>query len=245
MILCGVGALQEGVIKGHLHPQHGMLKLGNSQAPFSSVASSHPSVITMLAPNSLSFSLLLLLFYATFAHAFDISQFLSGHSHDTHELWTGLAPAWVSSPNARGTGDILFSCLATLVACAYTAVHPIIPPGGESTRSFTIIKYLLVFVAVVAPEAVVAFAVQECYDAWRLKRKLQEIIEKKPCPHHKKQGPNQPRVSIRNMEKVCLSPLTISQRTRRPTVQSMILTGVLKRKQSAQSPILMCQRRSI
>ncbi|KAK1776162.1 hypothetical protein QBC45DRAFT_444601 [Copromyces sp. CBS 386.78] len=155
----------------------------------------------MLALNSLSYELFLLVLYATYAHAFDISQFLSGHSHDTEEMWTGLAPAWVSSPNARGTGDILFSCLTTLAACAYTAVHPIIPPGGESTRNFTIIKYLLVLVAVMAPEAVVAFAVQEFYDAWRLKKKLQGIIKRTPCEHHQKPDKNQPRVSVRNPEK--------------------------------------------
>ncbi|KAK3953475.1 hypothetical protein QBC32DRAFT_387463 [Pseudoneurospora amorphoporcata] len=110
----------------------------------------------MLALNSLSYELFLLVLYASYAHAFDISQFLSGHSHDTEEMWTGLAPAW----------------------------------------------YLLVLVAVMAPEAVVAFAVQEFYDAWRLKKKLQEIIKRKPCEHHQKPDKNQHRVSVRNPEKV-------------------------------------------
>lgn len=35
--------------------------------------------------------------------------------------------SFVSAPNVRGTLDILWSCLATIIACTYTVLHLNIP----------------------------------------------------------------------------------------------------------------------
>jgi hypothetical protein len=45
----------------------------------------------------------------------------------TDQLRNLVAPAWVGSPNVRGSMDILRSCILTLVACIYTALHLDVP----------------------------------------------------------------------------------------------------------------------
>ena len=43
----------------------------------------------------------------------------------------GSTVAWVSSPNGRGTFDLLQSCVLTLVLCVWTAMHLNIPPHKQ------------------------------------------------------------------------------------------------------------------
>lgn len=106
----------------------------------------------------------------------EVREFIYENRDNKDILNEEPAPPWVSSPNVRGTGDIIISCLVTLIACAYTAIHPTVPPGGSGKRSFMFIKAALVFVVVLGPEAVFALAFQEYLDARRLKKKLKEII---------------------------------------------------------------------
>lgn len=106
----------------------------------------------------------------------EVREFIYDNRDNKSVLNEEPAPPWVSSPNVRGTGDIIISCLVTLIACAYTAIHPTVPPGGSGKRSFMFIKTALVFVAALGPEAVFALAFQEYLDARRLKRKLKKII---------------------------------------------------------------------
>src|SRR5450432_1558326 len=42
-------------------------------------------------------------------------------------LTTEIAPGWTSSATQRGTADILWSCIVTLSACIYTAIHLDVP----------------------------------------------------------------------------------------------------------------------
>ncbi|KAK3487449.1 uncharacterized protein B0T23DRAFT_206802 [Neurospora hispaniola] len=107
----------------------------------------------------------------------EVREFIYDNRDNQTVLNEKPAPPWVSSPTVRGTGDIIISCLVTLIACAYTAIHPTVPPGGSGKRSFTLIKAALVLVALMCPEAVFALAFQEYLDARRLKKKLKEIIK--------------------------------------------------------------------
>ncbi|KAK3398425.1 hypothetical protein B0T20DRAFT_208195 [Sordaria brevicollis] len=118
----------------------------------------------------------------------DVRTFIENNRHNKAALNEDIAPSWVSSPKVRGTGDIIISCLVTLIACAYTAIHPTVPPEGSGERSFMGIKAALVFVAVLGPEAVFALAFQEYLDARRLYKSLKEIIhdpkkQGNPCGH--------------------------------------------------------------
>lgn len=118
----------------------------------------------------------------------EVREFIYANRDNKDILNEKPALPWVSSPNIRGTGDIIISCLVTLIACAYTAIHPTVPPGGAGKRSFMFIKAALVFVAVLGPEAVFALAFQEYLDARRLKKRLQEVINSSkekgdPCGH--------------------------------------------------------------
>lgn len=108
----------------------------------------------------------------------EVREFIYDHRDNKTVLNEQPAPPWVSSPTVRGTGDIIISCLVTLIACAYTAIHPTVPPGGSGKRSFTLIKAALVLVALMCPEAVFALAFQEYLDARRLKKTLKGIIKK-------------------------------------------------------------------
>ncbi|EGO58801.1 hypothetical protein NEUTE1DRAFT_99001 [Neurospora tetrasperma FGSC 2508] len=108
----------------------------------------------------------------------EVREFIYDNRDNKTVLNEEPAPPWVSSPTVRGTGDIIISCLVTLIACAYTAIHPTVPPGGSGKRSFTLIKAALVLVALMCPEAVFALAFQVYLDARRLKKTLKGIIKK-------------------------------------------------------------------
>lgn len=75
------------------------------------------------------------------------------HQNDTSALRAIVVPNWVNSPNVRGTMDILQSCLLTLVACIYTALHLNVP---EKTAWYQILwsKTQWVALTLFAPEIV-------------------------------------------------------------------------------------------
>lgn len=73
-------------------------------------------------------------------------------------LRTVIAPGWVAGPGDRGTWDILYSCLFTLLLCVYTAIHLNVPPPDDIKFSFWLRKTKWVAIAVFAPELVVVNA---------------------------------------------------------------------------------------
>jgi len=96
--------------------------------------------------------------------------------------------SFVSAPNVRGTLDILWSCLATIIACTYTVLHLNIPEqrdGRDRDRGWrgdmkwwwksmrTSINWTLI--TVLAPEWYSGTAIQELTDARRLLRDLQGL----------------------------------------------------------------------
>jgi hypothetical protein len=93
------------------------------------------------------------------------------YGNDTSTLRSTIAHAWVNSPNIRGTMDIIQSCVLTLVACIYTALHLNVP-AYSAWYSVSWIKFTWVILALFAPEIVVFTAAEQLRKAWQLKKEL-------------------------------------------------------------------------
>lgn len=105
----------------------------------------------------------------------NIDQIIASSDNNLTALTTILAPQWVSAPLVRGTSSILWSCISTLVACVYTALHLNIPKD-TSTWAMLKLKGLWVTIALLAPEIVVYMAISQLFEAWTLKRGLHELF---------------------------------------------------------------------
>ncbi|KAK0390064.1 hypothetical protein NLU13_3637 [Sarocladium strictum] len=97
---------------------------------------------------------------------------------------------WVSSPDERGTFNVLSDCILTLVLCVWTAIHLNIPKareaGGSSRKrhrdvaedddgpSFLWKKVKYVVLALIMPEVVAAIA----FNQWLEHRSLMKFINK-------------------------------------------------------------------
>ncbi|KAF8252092.1 hypothetical protein K440DRAFT_666710 [Wilcoxina mikolae CBS 423.85] len=77
---------------------------------------------------------------------------------------------WTSEPKTRGTAGILFSCVATLGLCVWTALHLNIDPTGGKTKmtlpSRFLAKIIWAFTALIAPEIVLSIALHQFLIAW-------------------------------------------------------------------------------
>ncbi|KAF4499804.1 hypothetical protein FAGAP_4008 [Fusarium agapanthi] len=90
------------------------------------------------------------------------------------DLKSKYTPPWVGSPNIRGTFDILESCIFTLIACVFTALHlDIIPNSTWQRRLLEKIKWVLLTIMV--PEISMLAASNQIFCAWSLKSKLRKI----------------------------------------------------------------------
>ncbi|KAF4982285.1 hypothetical protein FZEAL_2071 [Fusarium zealandicum] len=86
-------------------------------------------------------------------------------------LKTIHAPSWVGSPEIRGTTTILWSCIITLVACIYTALHLNVP-GNRKAMAMLREKLKWVLIGLIAPEVVLYLASSQFLDARRLSKEL-------------------------------------------------------------------------
>ncbi|KAF7865561.1 uncharacterized protein EAF02_009984 [Botrytis sinoallii] len=87
-------------------------------------------------------------------------------------LENDIATGWVSGPNGRGTWDLLYSCLCTLLACVYTAIHLNIPPEGEGKTAGYGRKVKWILIALFAPEIVAYTAFEQSYICHKFLKKL-------------------------------------------------------------------------
>jgi hypothetical protein len=93
-------------------------------------------------------------------------------------LQTITAPPWVSEPSFRGTTSILWSCLATLLACIYTAIHLNVPTETGMLRRL-LQKLRWVLTALIAPEIVLYCASSQFIEARSLINGLNELEKQK------------------------------------------------------------------
>ena len=105
--------------------------------------------------------------------AWDVIQ--SNRGNET-ALSTIRAPPWVSAAEFRGTMAILQTCLLTLFACIYTALHLNVPSKTDFLSLF-ITKMKWVATALLAPEIVLYIAAEQFVQALRLKEEL-KILQK-------------------------------------------------------------------
>ncbi|KAJ4289316.1 hypothetical protein N0V88_007067 [Collariella sp. IMI 366227] len=100
--------------------------------------------------------------------------------HNITALHKIRAPPWVMEPNMRGTTRILLSCLLTLFACVYTALHLNVPKRGAGFWKLLGDKCVWVLVALVAPEILLYYACSQFIEARKLVKYLRakEMEEK-------------------------------------------------------------------
>ncbi|CAG8887099.1 unnamed protein product [Penicillium egyptiacum] len=72
-----------------------------------------------------------------------------------------ILEGWQMEDNSRSSWDILWTCLVTIFACTWTALHPQVPPYGSSG---VLIKHLIWIGAILAPELMTFTAMQEFWE---------------------------------------------------------------------------------
>ncbi len=84
----------------------------------------------------------------------------------------------------RDTSSIVVSCLATVFACTWTAIHPNIPsPKDSGWVIFTRRVYTTTY-ALLAPEAITSWAMWQHFAAKRIAREYNRDIAK--CKHRQR-----------------------------------------------------------
>src|SRR6266571_9113800 len=74
-----------------------------------------------------------------------------------------LCPESCKCPLKRTLFGITWSCLSTIILCAWTAVHPNVPPRSKWKARWVRLK--LMFWMIIAPELVLAWAVRQFFAA--------------------------------------------------------------------------------
>ncbi|CAI6300732.1 unnamed protein product [Periconia digitata] len=113
--------------------------------------------------------MLLLILFATVGAGLP----LQNNSSDTGTANAGKKVGWVEAPQARGTFDLLLSCLTTLSLCAWTAYHPNVFVTRNEWRKFGK-RAMWMAIAVLAPEIVLWCA----WEQWWASETLQKAVEK-------------------------------------------------------------------
>lgn len=94
--------------------------------------------------------------------------------HNTAAMNNVEAPSWVRESEMRGTFSILQSCVLTLLACVYSALHLNVPERSDFW-SVVLLKTQWSLTALVAPESVLGIAMLQFIQAWRLRNNLRSL----------------------------------------------------------------------
>ena len=100
-----------------------------------------------------------------------------------------LVHGWVSTDCGRGTSDILWSCLATILLSVWTVIHLPVPCcsrfeqgkliSGEPSQSWRnwVIRSGIVpaVISVIAPEFMTYMAMADLYAAWLIQRQIKQM----------------------------------------------------------------------
>lgn len=86
-------------------------------------------------------------------------------SHTTPLAWDTSIRAVMESKSqtSRTLFNVIWSCILTVFICAWTSVHPNVPP--QSRMRGLIARIKLMFWTIVAPELVLAWAVRQWFSA--------------------------------------------------------------------------------
>ncbi|KAF2004211.1 hypothetical protein P154DRAFT_379750, partial [Amniculicola lignicola CBS 123094] len=81
---------------------------------------------------------------------------------------------WTSTPQVRGTADLLISCLTTLFLCAWTAYHPNVHRRRSEWHNFGH-RIIWMSIAVLVPEVVLFCAWEQWGEARRLRASVNNV----------------------------------------------------------------------
>jgi hypothetical protein len=94
-------------------------------------------------------------------HAAPVSAFIrDAHSQDSSSTTSCSCP-----DQQRSIWDILWSCIATIVACSWLSVHPNMPTRGEKWWKIALNRLELMFWALIAPEMAIVWAMRQWFAA--------------------------------------------------------------------------------
>lgn len=111
-----------------------------------------------------------------------VVQTIIGANHDNRTALREItAPAWVAASDVRGTLEIVWSCLVTIVACVYTALHLNIPKR-HGAWTMLLHKAKWVGIALIAPEMVLYIASSQFFAARTLQSRLKSLIRERAKP---------------------------------------------------------------
>ena len=82
--------------------------------------------------------------------------------------------SWYSAPNLRGTTDILWSCVTTLITTTWAAVFLNVPGPDESEMRRTARKVKWMVIGLIAPEYLVMMAFIQNRDARRCRKEMRK-----------------------------------------------------------------------
>ncbi|KAJ6582319.1 hypothetical protein B0H19DRAFT_929804 [Mycena capillaripes] len=66
--------------------------------------------------------------------------------------------------------DIIWGCLTTIFACTWVSVHPNVPPPNQSRLALLWRRMKMMFIVIIAPEIMVAFAARQFFSARNLSK---------------------------------------------------------------------------
>ncbi|KAK4181547.1 hypothetical protein QBC36DRAFT_364454 [Triangularia setosa] len=107
----------------------------------------------------------------------DLLDLLDKHSHNSSAWRTVPAPGFIRTLEIRGTASIFWSCIITLLACVYTALHLNIPTHNGKVW-ILLSKAKWVFAGLIAPELVLYLATSQYIEARDLVNSLNEELQK-------------------------------------------------------------------
>lgn len=107
----------------------------------------------------------------------DVQGFFDTNAGNKSALATVFISGWVPNPQYRGTSSVLWSCVLTVAACVYTALHLNVPENTTAWACLTLkAKYALL--AIIAPEITLFMAAAQLREAILLRKSMQTIIRK-------------------------------------------------------------------
>jgi len=78
--------------------------------------------------------------------------------------------------HCRTIWNIIWSCLATLFACTWTAVHPNIPSPDDTWVVIAFRRFKIVLLALIAPEFVIVWAIRQRLVGRGIAKDLQGVL---------------------------------------------------------------------
>lgn len=102
----------------------------------------------------------------------NISGQLAAANGNLTALKTQIAHGIAAGPAYRGTFDIAWSCLLTILACIYNAIHLNVPPRNTGRWMLLRRKLRWATVALFAPEIVLYTATTQFLEACKVKNEV-------------------------------------------------------------------------